>query len=287
MQTPLSRSNSLFTSVRRIAAILGWTRHSTYLLGTLLLVILLVIYLWWPLAEAYLSQADWSGKWWLKIDWLLLGDFTVMTLLIMAGTDLRRDAPILLVGTLGGLVIESWGTQTSLWTYYTFERPPLWIIPAWPVATLAIDRLVRLLQRVVPEKAGEQVFKPLYGLVLGAFYALMLIFVWPTLNKSLTVMALILSGLIIVTSKDYRAATLTFLAGAGLGYFLELWGTTRLCWTYYTLEQPPLFAVLAHGMAALAFWRVGLLLRQISSTFRERMSFLVRHHLNVQREDIG
>ena len=49
---------------------------------------------------------------------------------------------------------------------------------------------------------------------------------------------------------------LTFIAGAGLGYFLELWGTTRLCWTYYTLETPPFFAVLAHGMAAVSFWRV-------------------------------
>jgi len=30
---------------------------------------------------------------------------------------------------------------------------------------------------------------------------------------------------------------------------------TRECWTYYTLETPPLFAVLSHGMAAVAFWR--------------------------------
>jgi hypothetical protein len=48
---------------------------------------------------------------------------------------------------------------------------------------------------------------------------------------------------------------LTFIAGSGLGYFLELWGTTRACWTYYTQQTPPLFAVLAHGMAAVAFWR--------------------------------
>ena len=49
--------------------------------------------------------------------------------------------------------------------------------------------------------------------------------------------------------------TLNFIAGAGLGYFLERWGTTRECWTYYTLQTPPLFAVLAHGLAAAAFWR--------------------------------
>ena len=58
-------------------------------------------------------------------------------------------------------------------------------------------------------------------------------------------------------------ALLTFAAGAGLGYFLELWGTTRQCWTYYTLQTPPLFAVLAHGMAAVAFWRAGLVLESL------------------------
>jgi hypothetical protein len=67
----------------------------------------------------------------------------------------------------------------------------------------------------------------------------------------------------IVTPTDHRHAVLTFIAGAGLGYFLELWGTTHCCWTYYTLATPPLFAVLAHGFAAVAFWRSGLLLKMI------------------------
>ena len=58
---------------------------------------------------------------------------------------------------------------------------------------------------------------------------------------------------------------LTFAAGAGLGYFLERWGTTRECWTYYTLQTPPLFAVLAHGMAAVAFWRTALLLKAVAN----------------------
>jgi hypothetical protein len=58
---------------------------------------------------------------------------------------------------------------------------------------------------------------------------------------------------------------LTFIAGAGLGYFLEVWGTTRECWTYYTFQTPPLFAVLAHGMAAVAFWRSVFLINWILS----------------------
>jgi hypothetical protein len=82
---------------------------------------------------------------WRQADWLLLGVFAGMTLLIMARADVKRDLRTVAVGLLGGLVIEGWGTQTGLWTYYTLERPPLWIIPAWPIASLAIDRLTGFL----------------------------------------------------------------------------------------------------------------------------------------------
>jgi hypothetical protein len=91
----------------------------------------------------------------------------------------------------------------------------------------------------------------------------MLVFVSPTFDKSYTWLALILCILLIITPTNYRFALLTFIAGTCLGYFLELWGTTRECWTYYTYQTPPLFAVLAHGMAAVAFWRAGLLLKSM------------------------
>jgi hypothetical protein len=107
--------------------------------------------------------------------------------------------------------------------------------------------------------------RSLYWLAFVPFYALMLIFAWPTLDKSLTWMALALCAFLILTPTDYRLAALTFAAGMGLGYFLERWGTTRLCWTYYTQAKPPLFAVLAHGMAAVAFWRTGLLLMRLQA----------------------
>jgi hypothetical protein len=87
----------------------------------------------------------------------------------------------------------------------------------------------------------------------------MLVFVFPTLDKSLTWLALLLCALVILSEKDHRTGWLVFIAGSGLGYFLERWGTTRECWTYYTYQTPPVFAVLAHGMAAVVFWRVGRL----------------------------
>jgi len=239
---------------------LGWNKTSYTFLSVFILLLFLIGYIWWPLVEEYLSTYDHSISFWRQMDYLLLGNFLVMTLLIMSNANIRKDLPIVFIGLAGGLVIEGWGTQTSIWTYYTNERPPLWIIPAWPIASLAIDRLVRLLHAHLPQSASA--FKTLYWVIFPAFGALMLPFIWPTLNKSLTLLALLACALIIASPTDHRLAVLTFVAGSGLGYFLELWGTTRACWTYYTQQTPPLFAVLAHGMAAVAFWRGKKILAQ-------------------------
>ena len=252
-----------------IPTLLGWTRTSYLMMSAFVLLLGLMGYIWWPLAEDYLSYVNWDGEWWWQIDWLLIGIFLFMSLLLMAGADLRQDMPIIFVGLIGGLVIESWGTQTEIWTYYTSERPPLWIIPAWPIASLTIDRLVRYLGRRLAS-GPARCYQIAYWLIFPAFYLLMLSFVWPTLDKSFTLMALLLCALFILTPTDYRLAVLTFVAGAGLGYFLERWGTTRLCWTYYTEETPPLFAVLAHGMAAVAFWRCLLLLQMVGEVILRR-----------------
>jgi hypothetical protein len=246
----------------RMTRTLGWNRGSYVLMSLFAAVILLILYVWWPLVQQYWATADPRLPIWKQMDWLLLGNFGVMSLLIMAGPDLRADARIVLIGLAGGLVIESWGTQTNLWIYYTLERPPLWIIPAWPIASLSIDRLYRALLRLSRSRehaAASRGFVAVYWMVFGMFYALMLAFVWPTIGKSLTIAALLLTAFLIVTPTDHRGALLTFAAGAGLGYFLERWGTARECWLYYTRQTPPLFAVLAHGMAAVAFWRAGLL----------------------------
>jgi hypothetical protein len=267
-----------------------WTRSSTILLSAFLTVVFLIIYIWWPLAQEVLSYIDWRGPWWLYMDWLLIGLFVFMSLTIVARADLRRDALIIFVATIGGLVIEAWGTQTNLWFYYTNERPPLWIVPAWPIATLSIDRITRLLdyllaacglrdRRSTAETRSIDRGKAIYWLVFGAFLAIMIPFVWPTIDKIYSVLALLLCILLIATPTDHRRALLVFGAGVGLGYFLERWGTTRECWTYYTFQTPPLFAVLAHGMAAVAFWRTGLLLQTIAG----RIMRAIQPRLRVQR----
>jgi hypothetical protein len=239
---------------------LRWNKTSYFLLSLFLAVIALIIVVWWPLAQEYLGSVNPDYPIWAQIDWLLIGIFLVMSLLIMSGADLRTDAWIILVATFGGLTIEAWGTQTLLWTYYTSERPPLWIVPAWPIATLAIDRIRRVLARAlrcVPERWIQYSFPA----VFGVFSILLVYFTRSTFDKPFTLAALLLCALVMLSPGEKRTALILFAAGAGLGYFLELWGTTRECWTYYTRETPPLFAVLAHGMAAVAFWRAGVLVR--------------------------
>ncbi len=267
-----SVSSTPASPARRLAGLFTWTRHSLYLLSAFLMIIGLIVYIWWPLAEEYLALIDWQGRWWLVFDWLLVGIFLAMSLLIMARADLRSDWLIIFIGTFGGLAIESWGTQTNLWFYYTAERPPLWIIPAWPIASLSIDRLTRMLDFLIPRARTGLYFKILYWCVFGTFYILMLVFVAPTFDKPYTLLAALLCLLIILTPTDHRLAVLTFAAGAGLGYFLERWGTTRQCWTYYTHQTPPLFAVLAHGLAAVAFWRAGLLVLWIVGRLRQALA---------------
>ena len=275
-------------SLGRIAKKLGWTRDSYVLFSSFVLLCGLIVYAWWPLAEELLAYIDWGGPWWLYFDWLLVGIWFVMSLLIMAGANLKADAWIIFVGFVGGLVIESWGTQTEIWWYYTAERPPFWIIPAWPIASLSIDRLVRLARNWIkqtPEKTqnfGEKnlgvqyvssvFFKTAYWMIFIAFFVFMLIFIWPTMDKSLTMMATFLVAFLILAPSEQSVAVLTFLAGSGLGYFLEYWGTTRQCWTYYTLAKPPFFAVLAHGMAAVAFWRTVLVLQ----IFKRRLALFAK-----------
>ena len=241
-----------------------WNRDSSILLSIFFLTIGLILYVWWPLAVEATKYLDWSGPWWRYMDWLLIGIFFFMSIAIVSRADLRLDTLTILVATVGGLVIESWGTQTNLWHYYTAERPPLWIIPAWPIATLTINRIVLVLDIFsITRPSLHSGWKRAYWVIFPAFFVLMLTFIAPTFDKSYTIVATLLVFLLIITPTDYRYAIITFVAGAGLGYFLEYWGTTRECWTYYTFAKPPVFAVFAHGMAAVAFWRTELLVKTL------------------------
>ncbi len=196
------------------------------------------------------------------VDGLLLGTWIWMTLMLCWRVTPRWDLLLLASGLAGGAVIEWWGTTTQLWTYFTRERPPLWILPAWPIAAISIDRMalfysaawqrVELRRGATPERA----FRGIYWFCLPTFVAGMTWFLWPAIDKPASWAVVCIMLTVTLTPKDPRGDVMLFLAGSSLGVFLEYWGTSRQCWTYYTHQVPPPIAVVAHGFAALAFNRV-------------------------------
>ena len=232
-----------------------WSKTSYVFLSGFLLVLFLIGYVWWPLLEEYLSQFNPEVSIWLQIDWLLIGNFLLMSVLIMLNANLKRDLPFALIALAGGFIIEAWGTLSGLWTYYTFETPPLWIIPAWSIAALSVNRFF-VLAKTWTKSIPQAWFSMLYWPVFGGFYLLLWFFAWEGIAHPLTWFALAFCAVIILSEKDKWSSLLILVAGSGLGYFLERWGTTRLCWAYHTGGMPPFVTVVSHGMASVAIWRV-------------------------------
>lgn len=241
----------IFSTARQV--LLRYDRRSLLALALLILVQGSIVFTFPELVRA--NRWMWKDK-------LLIGTWIAMTLLLTWDIRRERDLPLLCVGFLGGFVIEWWGTTTSLWTYFTRERPPIWILPAWPVAALAIDRLARFCTLV-----AERLQRPglLYWTILPAVFLAMVLFALPGIRVPSTwVVLAIMAGTIVW--KPLPARDLCLLAaGTSLGFFLETWGTTRRCWLYYTLETPPAIAIWAHGFAAVTFSRGVQLVTALSS----------------------
>jgi hypothetical protein len=183
----------------------------------------------------------------------------------------RRDLPLALVGLVGGGLIEAWGTRTGLWTYFTRETPPLFILPAWPMAALATARVAGLLRPRAP--LAFRVTRPIYLLVCLLFFVTLLGFVAPSLERRdpLTLAALAAVVFTMATGRDRADDLRLFAAGCLVGFPLEYWGTTRACWVYWLGDTPPLASVLSHGFATVAFargvWLLGRLLRSFAPSF--------------------
>jgi hypothetical protein len=219
----------------------GFDRRSLHMLGVILLTYSAVGYTWRNLIDPSRGM-----------DWLLAGIWLFMTALMVWDIRPRGDLRLFFVGLVGGGIIEAWGTQTSLWSYFTAERPPLWILPAWPAAALAVERLTRLFQRATP---GLDRHAWLWWVVLLLFWLAISRFAWVSIDKWGTQVALAAIPLVgLIGARPERDLRL-FLVGSALGVLLEYWGTSRYCWTYYSREIPPWEAVLSHGFASVAFGR--------------------------------
>lgn len=233
--------------------------------SAVLLAAAIAAYFWVPFIRKY-SEISQNGFLINHLDWLLILLFAFMTTIVIAGADIKSNLPFIIIGLAGGLAIEGWGTQTELWVYYTKERPPFWVIPAWPTVTLVIDFIVKKIDKRIPE-LNKKFFVAAYYIIAIIFLILMVNFALPQIDKSTTILALAVCVTVFAAPVNYKLSVIIFLTGGMLGYFLEFWGTTRHCWNYYTGETPPLFPVLSHGMASLVFWRTHLILDSIIRWF--------------------
>ena len=186
-------------------------------------------------------------------DALLVVCWVLMAFLMAWRVDPKRDAKLAIVALFGGALIESWGTRSGLWTYFSHEKPPLFILPAWPAAALATERIA---QRTNLALSGFRIpWKPVWIVAMLAFVVLLGIWSNPGAAHPLSWVAAALVIATLMSGSDRRLDLARFIAGSLLGYLLERWGTTSECWTYWNHETPPLAAVLSHGFATVAFSR--------------------------------
>ncbi len=194
----------------------------------------------------YVSFAD--------ADPLLVVCWIMMALLMAHRVNPARDVKLAIIALAGGALIESWGTRAGLWTYFSHEKPPLFILPAWPAAALATERIAQridLLAQSVPIRR----WRGIWVVTISAFCALLAVWTAPARAHPLSWIAAGFVAITLLTGTDRRLDLSRFIAGSLLGYLLERWGTTSMCWTYWDGGTPPLGAVLSHGFATVAFAR--------------------------------
>jgi hypothetical protein len=187
------------------------------------------------------------------INWFLIVIWVFMTALLCWDVQPAQDIALAVVALAGGFLFEGWGTHTGLWHYFTGDKPPLWILPAWPVAALATARIAFLLDRLFLGRTLD--WRIPYWLFVLVFAVGMGRFIRPSIGMVPTWVTIAVVVLAIVTGRAPRRDVSLLAAGVALGYFLEYWGTSRNCWTYYTGQIPPPVTVMAHGFAQVVFAR--------------------------------
>jgi hypothetical protein len=158
---------------------------------------------------------------------LLLG---FVTWIIARRPRPREDAAIVLFATVLGWAAETWGTRSGLWTYYTGEMPPLWIVPAWSLGALVVSRVAEAIGRVsAPPAWLLRIHVGIAIATLGAFVA----FVRPTWTSpaSALVFGVLLAAFALRPRPERDVPFL--LAGLVCVFFADFWGTGSECYRYH------------------------------------------------------
>lgn len=84
-----------------------------------------------------LVAVDWHGR----LDGHFLAGLVTAAVLLFFRFELRQAFLLYVCGMLLGGMYEYLGTVSREWVYITHEVPPLWIIPLWGVACVAMTHL--------------------------------------------------------------------------------------------------------------------------------------------------
>jgi hypothetical protein len=213
-----------------------------------------------------------------EVDIVLLATWLVMLAMCAWRVEAKRDLALAAAAFGGGALIETWGTRSGLWTYFTHEAPPLFILPAWPIAAVATERVSRVSGRLLA-KLPARITRRIELGALAAFCILLAAWTRVAWSSGWTWIAFGCIAAVCATSKAGKGDLARFVGGSLLGYALEYWGTTRECWTYYDAKTPPFPAVLAHGFATVAFARVAEAALRIVDQLRASHSEIEQEHV--------
>ena len=182
---------------------------------------------------------------------LLSGILALTWRVLLVRADLAFDAITAATAVCAGLAAEAWGTRFGLWTYYTGEKPPLWIIPAWPLGALVVGRLGGWAERRWGGGLGAGAWRAGYWLLAGLALAASLAFLRPWLRLPSATAVLALMGALLCARPAYRRDFWILAAGLLSVFLADAWGTTNGCWRYYTQKGGGggLAAGISFGMA--------------------------------------
>lgn len=161
----------------------------------------------------------------------LFGVILLVTWRVLSSSPVRpaHDAKVLALAAVLGWVVEAWGTRTGLWTYYTGEAPPPWIVPVWPLGAALVERLAA--GRRPGTAAGYWLASGLALACAGSFLGARL--AEPAVLLGLGAIAL---GLGVGARPAEELPVL--LTGMASVFFADLWGTTNGCWAYFRHREP-------------------------------------------------
>ncbi|MBZ0269084.1 hypothetical protein K8I85_13075 [bacterium] len=170
---------------------------------------------------------------------VLAGLLGFVTWIIARRPRPREDAAIVLFATALGWAAEAWGTRSGLWSYYTGETPPLWIVPAWPLGAIVVSRVADAIERISAPPAW---MLRAHVMLATVTLAVFVVFVRPTWTSPWTAAAFgVLLAAFALRPRPERDVPFV-LAGLVCVFFADFWGTGSACYRYHEAHLGASFA---------------------------------------------